>query len=215
MKIAIVTFDGFNEIDSFLALNILNRVQREGWKAELCGPSGSVESMNGVRVELQRSLAFATDADAVLIGSGRRTLDIIEDPALMSSLRLEPKRQLIGSQCSGALVLWKLGLLDGQPVCTDHATRRHAEAAGLRVLQQPFFCQGNVATAGGCLSAQYLCAWVIARLQDRAAAAEALEYVVPVGEEERYVERALKMADCDENTSSARYTGHPRRAADA
>lgn len=148
MKIAIVTLDGFNEIDSFLALNILNHVRRSGWKAELCGPSGSVVSMNGVRVELQRSLAFANDADAVLIGSGRRTLDIIEDAGLMASLKLQPKRQLIGSQCSGALILWKLGLLDGQPMCTDHATRPHAEAAGLRVLEQPFFCQGNVATAG-------------------------------------------------------------------
>jgi hypothetical protein len=28
MKIAVVTFDGFNEIDSFVAAHILNRVER-------------------------------------------------------------------------------------------------------------------------------------------------------------------------------------------
>ncbi len=33
MRIAILTFDGFNEIDSFVALNILNRVRREGWNS--------------------------------------------------------------------------------------------------------------------------------------------------------------------------------------
>jgi hypothetical protein len=33
MRIAILTFDGFNEIDSFVALNLLNRVKRPGWQA--------------------------------------------------------------------------------------------------------------------------------------------------------------------------------------
>ena len=33
----------------------------------------------------------------------------------------------------------------------------------MKVLNQPFHATGNVATAGGCLAAQYLAAWVIAR----------------------------------------------------
>ena len=32
MHIAILTFDGFNELDSFIALGILNRVKRPGWR---------------------------------------------------------------------------------------------------------------------------------------------------------------------------------------
>jgi hypothetical protein len=34
MRIAVLTFDGFNEIDSFVASNILNRVK--GWSAQIC-----------------------------------------------------------------------------------------------------------------------------------------------------------------------------------
>ncbi len=78
--------------------------------------------------------------------------------------RLDPSRQLIASQCSGALVLAKLGLLDDVPACTDLTTKPWVIAAGVEVLNQPFFAKDNVATAGGCLASHYLAAWIIARL---------------------------------------------------
>lgn len=34
MRIAILTFDRFNEIDSLVALHMLNRMQAHGWRAE-------------------------------------------------------------------------------------------------------------------------------------------------------------------------------------
>jgi len=65
------------------------------------------------------------------------------------------------------------------------------QEAGVEVLNQPFFAAGNVATAGGCFSAPYLAAWVIARLQGVDAARDALHYVAPVGEKDAYVARAM------------------------
>ena len=65
--------------------------------------------------------------------------------------------------------------------------------AGVDVLNQPFFARGNLATAGGCLSAPYLAAWAIARLAGEQACAEVLHYVAPVGEKEDFVERALNV----------------------
>src|SRR5688572_19828149 len=191
MRIAILTFDGFNEIDSFVASHILNRVRRAGWKAEITCPAEWVQSMNGVRVAAQRQIEFASEADAVLVGSGRLTRQIIEDEELMSRLELDPNRQLIGSQCSGALILAKLGLLASVPSCTDLMTRPFLEAAGVQVLERPFFARGKVATAGGCLSATYLATWVLWRLLGRSAAEEALSYVAPVGERDEFLARAL------------------------
>ena len=52
--------------------------------------------------------------------------------------------------------------------------------------------KGNVATAGGCLSSQYLAAWLIARLEGLEAARSAMHYVAPVGEKEAYVSRAMR-----------------------
>jgi transcriptional regulator GlxA family with amidase domain len=191
MHIVILTFEGFNELDSLIALNILNRVKQPGWRVSIASPSARVRSMNGVVLEAQASLQDACDADAVLVGSGIKTRDVVADAALMSQLRLDPTRQLLGAQCSGTLILAKLGLLDGVPACTDVTTKPWVEEAGVAVLNQPFVAKQNVATAGGCLSSQYLAAWFIARLESVEAARNAIQYVAPVGEKETYVTRAI------------------------
>jgi transcriptional regulator GlxA family with amidase domain len=110
----------------------------------------------------------------------------------MAQLHLDPRRQLIGAQCSGTLVLAELGLLNGVPACTDLATKPWVVEAGVEVLSQPFVARANVATAGGCLSSQYLAAWVLARTEGLDAAQSALHYVAPVGEKEEYATRALR-----------------------
>ncbi len=110
----------------------------------------------------------------------------------MASLRLDPARQLIGAQCSGTLILAKLGLLGSVPACTDLVTKPWVQEAGVEVLNQPFFAAGNVATAGGCLASPYLAAWILARTEGEDAARSALHYVAPVGEKEEFVARAMK-----------------------
>ncbi|MCX2715369.1 DJ-1/PfpI family protein [Mycolicibacterium sp. J2] len=193
MHIAILTFEGFNELDSLIALGLLNRVTDEDWRVTIATPSPRVRSMNGVVIEQMSSLEEAVAADAVVVGSGIATREVVEDRAIMDVLKgLDPQRQLIAAQCSGALVLAKLGLLHGVPACTDLTTKPWVVAAGVDVLNQPFFASGNVATAGGCLASHYLAAWIIARLRGQDEAAEALHYVAPVGEKQEYVERAWR-----------------------
>ena len=192
MHIAILTFDGFNELDSLIALGILNRIRRPGWRVTLCCPEPEVTSMNGVTVRAQSMLEDARSADAVVVGSGIRTREVVSSPELMGRLALDPGRQLIAAQCSGTLILARLGLLGSVPACTDLTTRPWVLEAGVEVLNQPFFAQGNVATAGGCLASPYLAAWIIARTEGRDAASAALHYVAPVGEKEAYVANALK-----------------------
>ncbi len=193
MKIAIVTFDGFNEIDSFVALNILNRVKLENWQAEIVAPTETITSMNGVTIHAQKPLSFANEADAVLFGSGRLTRKMVQDANLMAAFKLDPKRQLIGSQCSGALVLKKLGLVENMPLCTDATTRPWLEETGACVLEQPFIAHDNIAMAGGCLSAQYLATWVILRSLGREAVADAVGYVAPVGEQAELTAHVLEV----------------------
>lgn len=192
MHIAILTFEGFNELDSLIALGILNRVKKPGWRVSIASPTAKVRSMNGVVVEAQATLRDATEADAVIVGSGMQTREVVANAALMAQLALDPSRQLLGAQCSGTLVLAKLGLLRGVPACTDLTTKPWVEEAGVSVLNRPFVAKGNVATAGGCLASQYLAAWVIARLEGIDAAKSAMHYVAPVGEKDEYVSRALQ-----------------------
>ncbi len=193
MQIAVLTFEGFNELDSFVAAAILNRMRAHGWAAHITSPTEQVTSMNGVTIQRQKPLEFATEADAVLIGSGIKTREIAADADLLGRIKLDPTRQLIGAQCSGTLVLAKLGLIGDLPACTDLTTKPWVIEAGVKVIDAPFVAHGNVATAGGCLASQYLATWIIARGASMRDAEEAMHYVAPVGEKARYVDQAVSV----------------------
>ena len=104
MQIAILTFDGFNELDSFVALSLLNRVH--GWRATICAPNATVTSMGGVTVTAGARLNELPDMDAIVVGSGVRTRQIAADTALMARLRLE-------AEAEGATIrdlhIWRIG----------------------------------------------------------------------------------------------------------
>lgn len=193
MNIAILTFEGFNELDSFIASSIINRMKDYGWNVQITCPTESVTSMNGVTVVAQQPLEFANTADAVLIGSGALTRDISQDANILSRLSLNPDKQLICAQCSGTLLLSVLGLLNDVPACTDLTSKPWVIESGVDVLNQSFFAKGNIATAGGCFASKYLATWIINKLADKASAEKAIHYVAPVGEKEATVNHCISV----------------------
>jgi len=193
MDISILTFEGFNELDSFIALGILNRMKAKGWNVQITCPADSVTSMNGVTIEAQQPLEFAAAADVVIFGSGIYTRDIANDQTIMSQLTLNPSRQLLCAQCSGTLLLAKLGFLEGLAACTDLTTKPWVIDAGIKVLNQPFVANSSVATAGGCMASQYLATWIIAKLDGIESAESAIHYVAPVGEKESTVSQSISV----------------------
>ena len=88
MHIAILTFEGFNELDSIVALAILKRVRDSRWRVSLACPTPTVTSMNGVVVHAQATLAEASSADVVIVGSGVNTRNIVKDEGLLSQIKL-------------------------------------------------------------------------------------------------------------------------------
>ena len=192
MHVAILTFEGFNELDSLIALGILNRVTPK-LRVSLATPTPQVTSMNGVTLHGHITLEETASADAVLVGSGIQTRNIIQDEAMLARLQLDRSRQLIAAQCSGALILARLGLLQDGVACTDLTTAPWLQELGVRPLQTPLHVNGSVATAGGCLASAYLAGWLISRLAGEPAAEAALHYMAPVGEKESYVAHALQV----------------------
>ena len=194
VHIAILTFDGFNELDSLIAYGMLNRLRLRGdtgWRVSIASPTPRVTSMNGLTLDAHIGLSEACQADAVLVGSGLQTREVAHTPALMAQLQLDPARQLIGAQCSGTYLLGRLGLLNGLPACTDLTSKPWVVESGVQVVNQAFIAAGNVATAGGCFASSYLAAWFIARLRGVDAAREVLHYFAPVGEKDEAVARAM------------------------
>jgi len=191
MRAVLLILEGANELDSFVAFTMLRRVTKPDWQVQLVAPTPTITSGGGVTITAQAGMQAVKDADAVLIGSGKYTDRYAADADFLAQLPLDPGRQVIGAQCSGALLLHAKGLLPDGVTCTDLFTKPLMEQRGLRVLDQPFHAAGNVATAGGCLASAYLAAWTVLRLTDAAMATAVLHQVAPVGEKESYIAGAM------------------------
>jgi putative intracellular protease/amidase len=181
-NIAIVTFEKFTDIDLWLMWDLLNRVRVPDWSVKIVGSADTHTSQTGIPVATQESIDFANSADAVLFVSGPGTRACINDREWLSKFDLDPEKQLIGSICSGSLILAKLGLLEGKTATTYPTARPLLESLGVAVVEKPFVANGNVATAGGCLAQQYLVGWVIEKLADKDWSDLVLRSIQPVGE---------------------------------
>lgn len=182
MKIAIVIFDKFTDIDLFLMWDLLNRVRIDDWSVKILGENERHVSATGISIQAQGRIEEANDADAVLFVSGQGTRAKMIDKDWLSRFRLNPEKQFIGSICSGALILAALGLLDGKTATTYPTTKAALENFGVEIVEKPFVANGRVATAGGCLAQQYLIGWVVENLADKSWRDLILKSIQPVGE---------------------------------
>ena len=182
MKIAIVIFDKFTDVDLWLMWDLLNRVRVPDWSVKILGEKDSHVSATGIPVATHARLEEANGADAVLFVSGQGTRDRIADENWLGKFRLDSEKQLIGSICSGSLILAKLGLLEGKTATTYPTSKAVLESFNVKVIEKPFIAHGKVATAGGCLAQQYLVGWVIENLADAKWKNLILKSIQPVGE---------------------------------
>lgn len=182
MKIAIVIFDDFTDIDLWLMWDLLNRVRIEGWEVKILGDKDVHLSATNIEVRTHGSIKEANESDAVLFVSGYGSRARIADQNWLGKFNLNPEKQLIGSICSGSLIMAKLGFLDGKTATTYPTTKNALEALGIEVIEKPMVRHGNIATAGGCLAQQYLIHWVIENLVDKDWADLVVKAIQPVGE---------------------------------
>lgn len=182
MKTSIVIFDNFTDIDLWLMWDLLNRVRIEEWSVQIVGEKESHISATGQEIKTHARIEEANSSDAVLFVSGFGTRDRIADTEWLGRFNLDPERQIIGSICSGALILAKLGLLDGKTATTYPTVKKTLEGLGVEVIEKPFVPHGNIATAGGCLAQQYLVGWVIEKLVNKELSELVVKSIQPVGE---------------------------------
>lgn len=188
MKIAMVAFEGFTDVDLFLPWDLFYRVKDatyaayEGdWDVRICADQTRFRSYSGLAIDRHEPLGWASEADAVFVVSGPGSRLKIQEPAFLAALGLDPKRQLIAAIDSGALILAKLGLLDGLSATTYPSVFAELEALGVKTERKAFVVHGNVATGGGCLATQDLAAWIVERLIGRDAAMAIVDSVAKVG----------------------------------
>lgn len=182
MKIAIVIFDNFTDLDLWLMWDLLGRVRVANWEVKILGENETHLSATKMEVKTHGHIEEANAADAVLFVSGYGTREKIADENWLAKFDLDAEKQFVGSICSGSLILAKLGLLDGKTATTYPTTKETLESFGVEVIEKPFVAHGRIATAGGCLAQQYLIHWVIENLAGKDLADLVVKSIQPVGE---------------------------------
>jgi putative intracellular protease/amidase len=155
-QISIIVVDQFTDIDFFLMRDILGRTTTD-WNVKVFGTKSIHTSTLGQTIKTDGHLSEANKSDVVLFVSGYKGVPaVLEDREFMSSLILDPQKQIIGSVCAGSFILCRLGLLlTRRPnsslsaaVCLP--TARHQNAA-VALLQQVLITRSVGRQTAACL----------------------------------------------------------------
>ncbi|MBC3763521.1 DJ-1/PfpI family protein [Quadrisphaera oryzae] len=162
MRIEIVVFDGFDELDVFGPLEPLANVAGQGadLSVQLVGAHGpgTVLAQHGTRIVVEHGLGAGAEVpDAVVVPGGgwlnrapQGAWAQAQDGALPARLaELAPGLRWVASVCTGAFLLSAAGLLTGRPATTNRSAKAELAAAGARVLDHRVVDDGDVVTAGG------------------------------------------------------------------
>lgn len=201
-KVGIVLFDDFTDVDFFLMYDLLGRTT-DSWDVRILGTKAEHNSQLGITVKTNGHISEVKDQDVVLITSGYRGIPaVLQDENFMSALKLNPKKQLIGSICAGSFILHELGLLNDKKLTTNPHAKATLESMGGDVQDLPLVIEGNIATAGGCLSLIYLVGWLAERLFDSNKRKSIQDQLIPAGQSELFEELISTTIQSAQSTST-------------
>lgn len=183
MKIGIVVFENFTDLDFYLPWDILNRVRLlklyDQWNVEILSDSEAVTSATGLKLNSTMPLSFANECDAVFFCSGYETRKLISDKSFLSHFKLDDSRQFIAAIDSGALLLGALGLLKGRKA-TTYPTAFDLLSSYCEASREPFVEDGHIATGARCMSGDKIALWIIEKLIGKTIADKVWEAVRPL-----------------------------------
>lgn len=168
--LAIIAFEGVTDIDLFLHWDILHRPitaypeAGRSWQVRLLGDEPEHTTAAGLTIAMHGLIDEAREADAVLVSSGPMTRRLMLDKDYLERLALEPGRQIVAAQCSGALILAASGLLRGRTATTYPTARAELEEFGAIYTERPLVAHERIATAAGCLAGPKLDFWLLRQL---------------------------------------------------
>lgn len=189
MRIEIVLYEGFEELDAIAPFDVLSNLARQGPElaVALVTPGGPdrVTAAHGAVLETHERLS---ERPEVLIvpgggwadGARAGTRAEVADGALPAAIaKRHAAGTLVASVCTGAMLLAAAGLLTARPATTHRVAREDLRAAGAQLIDARVVDDGDLITAGGVTSGLDLGRWLAERLFGaRAALAleQALEY---------------------------------------
>jgi len=108
---------------------------------------------------------------AVIVPGGPGSVAAMGNEAIQGYLRTAaPRAEIVGSVCTGALILAATGLLEGRRATTHWAYATELEKLGARYVRERYVEDGKFITGGGVSAGLDMAIALVARLTDRTTA---------------------------------------------
>lgn len=150
MDVAILVYDGFNDLDAIGPFEAFNHAAHAGadLSVGLFTREGQdhVRSVNGLRIVPDGTLPESPDL-LVVPGGGWDEEEGAKLPGALESVH--QTGTTVSSVCTGVFLLARAGITDGRPATTHHQAVEELEASGAEVREARVVDDGDLVTAGG------------------------------------------------------------------
>jgi transcriptional regulator GlxA family with amidase domain len=175
MRIDILLFDGFDELDAIGPYEVLQNAAGGGadFVVRLVSSSGAREvvAAHGLRVTVEARIGEGPPPDLIVVpGGGWNARSAAgawaeaergEIPSRLAELHQAGTK--IAAVCTGAMLVAAAGLLGGRTAITHQGAIEDLRAAGAEIVEARVVDDGDVITAGGVTSGLDLALWLVER----------------------------------------------------
>jgi transcriptional regulator GlxA family with amidase domain len=173
VRIAIVLYDGFDELDAIGPYEVLRNAASPVDDLEVLlvtrEPAEEVRGSHGLVVEPQGMLDDSFDLVVVPGGAWVSRSEVgawgeIERGELPELLgRLHAEGTAMASVCTGTMLLSAAGITRGRPATTHHAAVEALADEGAEVVEERVVDDGDLVTSGGVTSGIDMALWLVER----------------------------------------------------
>ena len=168
--LGVVLYPGFELLDVFGPLEAFGNLPGMVSVTMVAAQAGPVVSAQGPRAVADHGFADAPRLDMILVPGGIGTRDVVEDRALVDWLAARSgAAEIVMSVCTGAALLARAGVLDGQRATTNKAFFQWVADQGPKVewvRQARWVDAGKYVTSSGVSAGIDMALHVIARLAE-------------------------------------------------
>ncbi len=173
MDVAILLYDGFDDLDAVGPYEVLRNAQEAGMSIDVrlltSAPADRVTSSHGLQV-IPHGVLDATP-DLVIVPGGawaaRRPVGAWGEiergdlPRALESLRADGA--VMASVCTGAMLLSAAGITRGRPATTHHVAIEALREQGAEIIDARVVDDGDLVTSGGVTAGIDMALWLVER----------------------------------------------------
>ncbi|HEX3630131.1 MAG TPA: DJ-1/PfpI family protein [Candidatus Dormibacteraeota bacterium] len=173
MRIAIVLYQGFDELDAIAPFEVFRHASRHGADIDVklvtLDGAEEVTASGGLRIHPDGLLSGRPDL--VLVPGGRwgdrsapgARAEVMRGDLPQRLRELKADGAIMATVCTGAMLAAAAGLTAGRPATTHHSALDDLRASGARVIDARVVDDGDLITAGGITSGLDLALWIVER----------------------------------------------------